>query len=116
MSKEVNEIINNLCDKLGTSAKFLIPEMARMHIAQGAFMSILSLAVFVACIYFARAAWAYDHRGGDSMWENDSCWILLPMLIGLASFICLADTVCTLLGWLASPTAMAIKEIVRMVK
>ena len=116
MSKEINEIINNLCDKLGTSAKYLIPEMTRMHIAQGIFLSVVSAVIFIICIYFARKAWAYDHRDNNSMWENDSCWIILPMVIGLCSFIWLSTTVYNLIGWVASPTAMAIEEIVRMVK
>ena len=116
MSKEMNEIVNNLCEKLGTSAKFLIPEMARMYIAQGIFLSVVSAVIFIICIYFARKAWAYDHRDNNSMWENDSCWIILPMVIGLCSFIWLSTAVYYLIGWLSSPTAMAIKEIARMVK
>ena len=116
MSKEINEIINNLCEKLGTSAKFLIPEMARRYIAQGIFSSVVSAVIFIICIYFARKAWAYDHRDNNSMWENDSCWIILPMVIGLCSFIWLSTTVYNLIGWVASPTAMAIEEIVRILR
>ncbi len=116
MSKEINAVIDNLCSKLGTSAKFLIPELARMHIAQGIFSSVVSAVIFIICIYFARKAWAYDHKDGNSMWQNDSYWILLPMAIGIGSFIWLSTAVYDLIGWLSSPTAMAIKEIARMVK
>lgn len=116
MSKEINEIINNLCEKLGTSAKFLIPELARMHIAQGIFSSLVSAVIFIICIYYARKAWAYDHRDDNSMWENDSCWIILPMVVGMGSFVWLSTGVYELIGWITSPTAMAIKEIARMVK
>ena len=113
MSKEINAVIDNLCNKLGTSAKFLIPELARMHIAQGIFSSVVSAVIFIICIYFARKAWAYDHRDDNSMWENDSCWIILPMVVGICSFIWLSTAVYDLI---ASPTAMAITEIARMVK
>lgn len=116
MSKEINAVIDNLCNKLGTSAKFLIPELARMHIAQGIFSSVVSAVIFIICIYFARKAWAYDHRDDNSMWENDSCWIILPMVVGICSFIWLSTAVYDLIGWVASPTAMAITEIARMVK
>lgn len=116
MSKEINAVINNLCDKLGTSAKFLIPELARMHIVQEIFSSVVSAILFCVCVYFARKAWVYDHRDDNSMWENDSCWIILPMMVGFMSFAWLTTSVYNLVGWLASPTAMAIKEIVGMVK
>lgn len=116
MSKEINAVINNLCDKLGTSAKFLIPELTRMHIVQEIFMSVVSVILFCVCVYFARKAWAYDHRDGNSMWKNDSSWIILPMIVGFVSFVWLTTSVYSLVGWLASPTAMAIKEIVGMVK
>ena len=116
MSTEINAVINNLCNKLGTSAKLLIPELVRMHIAQGIFLSAVSAVIFIICVYFARKAWTYDHRDDKSMWENDSCWIIIPMVVGIGSFVWLSTAVYELIGWIASPTAMAIKEIARMIK
>lgn len=45
MSEEVNKIIDNLCEKLGTSARLLIPELARMHIAEAVVTIVISVAV-----------------------------------------------------------------------
>lgn len=33
--ENINEIIDNLCNKLGTTAEYLIPEYAKMRIADG---------------------------------------------------------------------------------
>lgn len=33
--ENINEIIDNLCNKLGTTAEYLIPEYAKMRIAEG---------------------------------------------------------------------------------
>ena len=112
MSKEVNEIINNLCDKLGTSAKFLIPEMAKLNIAQGVFMVIFTAIMLALCAVMTVKAWKYDHRDGYTF--DDSFYTLLPVGIGTIIFVIFPISLYDLIGWLSSPTAMAIKEIMRM--
>lgn len=42
-SNDVNSIINNLCDKLGTTASKLIPEMAGYQIAKHSIWLVISL-------------------------------------------------------------------------
>lgn len=113
MSKEVNEIINNLCDKLGTSAKFLIPEMAKLNIAQGVFMVILTAIMLALCAVMTVKAWKYDHSDGRDF-IDDSCFTLIPAVIGTIMFVVFSISLYDLIGWLSSPTAMSIKEIMRM--
>lgn len=115
MSKEVNEIINNLCEKLGTSAKFLIPEMARMNIAQSVFMVIFTAIMLALCAVMTVKAWKYDHRDGQDFFD-DSYFTLLPVGIGMIMFVIFSVSLYNLIGWLSSPTAMAINEIVRTLK
>lgn len=115
MSKEVNEIINNLCDKLGTSAKYLIPEMAKLNIAQCVFMVIFTAIMLALCGVTTVKAWKYDHRDGQTFFD-DSCFTLLPVGIGTIMFVIFSVSLYNLVGWLSSPTAMAIKEIVRTLK
>ena len=52
MSKEVTEIINTLCEKLGVAASVLVPEMARYNIARLAFLTVVLtiLAVVMAVV------------------------------------------------------------------
>ena len=114
MSEEVNAIINNLCDKLGTSAKLLIPELARMRIMENAVMLIIGLAVLAVGVYFLPKAWAYDHREEDYL--DDSVWFLLPTSIVFIGFLWSVNLLYELVGWLASPTAKAVFEIVHLVK
>lgn len=45
--ENINEIIDNICLKLGTTAEFLIPEYAKMRIAE----SILSMVAFAALTF-----------------------------------------------------------------
>lgn len=42
-SNDINSIINNLCDKLGTTASKLIPEMASYQIAKHSIWMVVSL-------------------------------------------------------------------------
>ena len=49
-SNDINSIINNLCDKLGTTANKLIPEMAGYQIAKHSIWMAISLIFIGVCI------------------------------------------------------------------
>ena len=49
-SNDVNSVINNLCDKLGTTASKLIPEMAGYQIAKHSIWMVVSLIFIGVCI------------------------------------------------------------------
>lgn len=49
-SNDINSIIDNLCDKLGTTANKLIPEMAGYQIAKDSIWLVISLIFIGACI------------------------------------------------------------------
>ena len=49
-SNDVNSVINNLCDKLGTTASKLIPEMAGYQIAKHSIWMVVSLIFIGECI------------------------------------------------------------------
>lgn len=115
MSEEINAIINNMCDRLGTSAKLLIPELARLRIVESAVMLASFLVILIVGLYFLPKAWKYDHRE-DKKSCDDSVWFLLPCVITFVGFIGTMVYVFELAGWIASPTAKAILEIVRMVR
>lgn len=51
-SSDVNSIINNLCDKLGTTANKLIPEMAGYQIAKHSIWLAISLIFIGVAIGF----------------------------------------------------------------
>lgn len=49
-SSDVNNIINNLCDKLGTTVNNLIPEMAGYQIAKSSIWLVISLIFIGVCV------------------------------------------------------------------
>ena len=51
-SNDVNSIINNLCDKLGTTVSKLIPEMAGYQIAKHSILLVISLIFIGVAIGF----------------------------------------------------------------
>ena len=120
MSKEVTEIINTLCEKLGVAASVLVPEMARYSIARLAFLTAVQtiLAVVMAVIVVKLVKWSFGNEDAD--YEDKALSVFLTCIFpGLAMIfltICATSSATDLIGWIASPTASAIKEITRMIK
>ena len=120
MSKEVTEIINTLCEKLGVAASVLVPEMARYSIARLAFLTVVQtiLAVVMVVVVVKLAKWSLDNEDED--WDEKGISLFLTCIIpGLAmAFLigCAISSATDLIGWIASPTASAVKEITSMIK
>jgi len=121
MSKEVTEIINTLCEKLGVAASVLVPEMARYSIARLAFLTAVQtiLAVVMAVVVVRLIKWSLGNEDWED-WEDKILLIFLTCVIpGLAMVIltcCAISSATDLIGWIASPTASAVKEITSMIK
>ena len=65
-SSDVNSIINNLCDKLGTTASKLIPEMAGYQIAKHSIWLVVSLIFIGVAIGFTiKLLWI--HKNDNKM-------------------------------------------------
>ena len=63
-SSDVNSIINNLCDKLGTTASKLIPEMAGYQIAKHSIWLVVSLIFIGVAIGFTiKLLWMKKNDG-----------------------------------------------------
>lgn len=68
-SNDINSIINNLCDKLGTTASKLIPEMAGYQIAKHSILLVISLIFIGVAIGFTiKLLWIH---------KNDSKMLIL---------------------------------------
>ena len=115
MSEEINAIINNLCDKLGTSAKLLIPELARLRVIESVTLLVIFFIILVIGLYFLPKAWKYDHRERN-IYQDDSMWFLFPSSVIIIGIFGVTSSIFSLVGWLTSPTIKAILEIIRMVK
>ena len=120
MSKEVEQIINTLCDKLGVAASVLVPEMARYSIARLAFLTAAQtiLAVIMAVIVVKLVKWSFGNEDADYGDKAMSVFLtcIFPGLALVFLTVCATLSATELIGWIASPTASAVKEITSMIK
>lgn len=115
MSEEVNAIIDNLCEKLGTSAKILIPELARLRIVESAVCLFIALIILAVGLITLPKAWRYDHREDKDRFD-DSFFVIIPAFLIFAGAIEVTAHSVSLVGWIVSPTAKVILEIVSMLQ
>ena len=121
MSKEVTEIINTLCEKLGVAASVLVPELAKYNIARLCFLTavLTILAVIMIAVVVKLVKWSLGNAE-DEDWDEKGMAVFLTCIIpGLAmAFLtgCAISSATDLIGWIASPTASAVKEITSMIK
>ena len=120
MSKEVTEIINTLCEKLGVAASVLVPEMARYSIARLAFLTAIeTLLTIVFIIIMAKIVkWILKDKNSSMEDVGFALFVvsLFPGLVLVFLVVCTVLSATDLIGWIASPTASAVKEITSMIK
>ena len=124
MSNEITEIINTLCEKLGVAVDVLVPEMTRYYIARLTFLTLIEtiLAIIMAIIFAKITKWILKRTNADGYYDwSDKVSLLLfadliPGVLLLVSFLAAITDAANLIGWIASPTASAIREIANLIK
>lgn len=120
MSKEVEQIINTLCDKLGVAANILVPEMAKYNIARLAFLTVAQgiIAVVVTAIIVRLVKYFFTSNKVDDDERAISFFVtsLFPGIVLIFLMVGVISSATDLIGWIASPTASAVKEITSMIK
>ena len=120
MSKEVTEIINTLCEKLGVAASVLVPEMAKYNIARLAFLTvaygILAVVLTVIVVRLVKHFLTSEDIDEDEKPIAILLVSLIPGIVLVVLIVCIIGNATDLIGWIALPTASAIKEITRMIK
>ena len=120
MSKEVTEIINTLCEKLGVAASILVPEMTRYNIARLAFLTvvygILAVVLTVIVVRLVKHFLTSEDMDEDERPIAILLVSLIPGFVLVFLIVCTIDNATDLIGWIASPTASAVKEITSMIK
>lgn len=113
VSSEVNEIIDNIANKLGTTAEFIVPELAKCMIAEQIIeliiCGVLVLSAIIAIIALCKKKKLTD-RYGDLTGAGG-----ITLVISVAAGIVLFDlsyTAIKLAGYMASPTGAVVKEII----
>ena len=120
MSKEVEQIINTLCDKLGVAANILVPEMARYSIARLAFLTvvqgILSIVVVAIIVRIVKYCLTSENVDDDERAISIFMTNIFPGLVLVFLIVGVILSATDLIGWIASPTVSAVKEITSMIK
>lgn len=120
MGNEVNNVINNICNKLGYAATEVTPEMAKYMIARDAFICIMAtlicaigVLVAVKMIKKIQKDKAED-PWSDNLLEGFVCGVC-GLLVIIAA-VTLLDAGENLVGWVVSPKASMVEYISRLIK
>ena len=118
-ANEVNEIINNICEKIGigiSNAKEFVPVFAKYKAIDSAFSWLGFLAITVIFIILARKA-IKAYKEADT-WERDA----YAFGVGGSVFVSLACGLVSLwnlfamIEWIIVPEAMTVQYILNMMK
>lgn len=115
MGNEVNEVINNICEKLGYAASEITPEMAKYMIAKDIFGVLACIAIDAIYIYMAYTSFKSFRSMSDldKMWNSE----LQVFSMVLAGIVCVIATIvflitgADLVGWITSPRASMVQYI-----
>ena len=136
-SNDINSIINNLCDKLGTTANKLIPEMAGYQIAKHSiWLAISIIFIGVAIGFTIKLLWMKrndskmlvlypelirklnlkikDSGMMNEQWD-ESTWcamVLTAVWSGLIGIVIFGIALYHIIGWCIAPHASAFMWII----
>ena len=115
MGEEINIIIDNLCTKFGTTLQNLIPEMAKVNIAEDIVTIIICAIVSIVMYKIFKKGWKCCQE--EDVYDKGEYIFMVTcaIVIGAIFGIILSCSIVDLTGWIASPTAKTIREIVSMI-
>ena len=120
------EIIDQIASKLGVAAEYIIPELARMRIAQSIVGIVANVSVLAVAWVVITKAVKYLRQLGENDtldWSDKEdmkilCTILIfiTTVIGIGTAVAFFYRISDFSGWLASPTAKSIEYVMRALK
>lgn len=108
-----SQVIDELAEKFGTTAKYLVAEMARYYIVTDIVVMVISVLIAIACFIVAKKSYK---KAIEDKWGDDFMPILVCVFASVGCFIAVFVFIYDLancVGWIVSPTAGAINYIVR---
>lgn len=110
MANEVNGIIDNLCEKLGTTISDLTPEMARMCIAEN--ITIIVLIILLVLVTTILGFKVIKRKSSSLYDDNDWASIMASIVTGtlivfsvLGIMLCLLVFIPDTIEWIVAPRA-----------
>ena len=120
MGNEVNEVINNICNKLGYVASEITPEMARYMIAKNTFAVIASvLILIISVLIVVKTRKIVQLKKENDRWADDTFETIITVILGIASIasvLTLLTYGADLIGWIASPKASMVQYVLSAIK
>lgn len=117
---DINEIINNLCDKLGTTAELLIPEYAKMKIASSIAELIISSVIIAVYAFLAKKVYKWMCDNEIDQYDDVFVWILIGGILGAVvaaiCVVCIIVDVTEIAKYTASPVAAFTEEMLKKIK
>ena len=110
---KVTEIIGSLCEKLGTTAQYLISEMAKMNIANSKFWMIAWIVIFIVALFILP--FSYKAKKANDYSDAFAILLVLNVIVILVTLFCGLCCASDLVKWTTSPTAMAISTLMNKV-
>lgn len=108
-SQQVNDVINNICNKLGYAASELTPEMARyMSIRTGTFAGVGFLILIVAALLWMATVKTYRKS-----YDEDDCiepGVGAVFTTALGGGLAIGYTI-RFIGWIVAPKAMMVQWV-----
>lgn len=114
-SEEINAVIDNLCEKLGTTASKLLPEIAKVKTAE----CIVTTAIMACITVLVTIFMAYSFKKNVAEQWDSEAWTGLCIVSCIAELFVMVIFGCAIIdlaGWLAFPTAKALFAVIDMVK
>lgn len=117
---DINEIIDNLCNKLGTTAELLIPEYAKMKIASSVVEIIISAVIIAALVFIAKKVYKWMRDNEIDKYDDAFFWIVLCGVCGVGgAAVCAINIMVNVIGiskFVTSPVAAFIEEMLKGLK
>ena len=108
MDEKINAVINNLCEKFGTTTQFLVPEIAKYEIATdvvGIIFSTVLIIILVIIVVRSHRVMEYD----DSYEVPFFLSVFLVFIFAVILWVYVSDAV----GWMVSPYGAVVQMITR---
>ena len=108
MDEKINAVINNLCEKFGTTTQFLVPEIAKYKIATDVVGIIFSTVLIIILVIIA----VRSHR----LMEYDDDFevpFFVSVFLALILVAILWVYVSNAVGWMVSPYGAVVQMITR---
>lgn len=113
---EINNVIDNLCQRFGTVQEELIPELARMNIVKSCVIVLATILLLTICIFVLKKCANFLKETTDAD-EIAMCMFLGGLTLLLASWGVweLFSNTADIIQWMIAPTAKTIEFVLEMV-